>query len=69
MESAVRDAWLKEYKQWKSDNKVNIYSVLIDSYDNSIATVRKFSDRVDKLSNVRESDHNDDIALDLFLDM
>lgn len=68
-ESAVRDAWLKEFKEWKSSNKVNIYSVLIDSYDNSVATIRKFSDRVDKLSNVRESDHNDDIALDLFLDM
>lgn len=68
-ESVVQDSWLKEYKEWKSSNKVNIYSVLIDSYDNSVATIRKFSDRVDKLSNVRESDHNDEIALDLFLDM
>lgn len=68
-ESAVRDAWLKEYKKWKEENKVNIYSVLIDSYDNSVATVRKFSDRVDKLSNIRESDRNDEIALEIFLDI
>jgi len=68
-ESAVREPWLKEYKKWKSENKVNIYSVLIDSYENSIATVRKFSDRVDKLSNIRESDKNDEIALELFLDI
>lgn len=68
-ESAVREDWLKKFKQWKSENKVNIYTVLIDSYDNSVATVRKFSDRVDKLSNLRDSDNNDSVALEIFLDI
>jgi uncharacterized protein with von Willebrand factor type A (vWA) domain len=68
-ESVVRDEWLREFKKWKTENKVNIYSVLIDSYDNSVATVRKFSDRVDKLSNLRDSNNNDSVALELFLDI
>jgi uncharacterized protein with von Willebrand factor type A (vWA) domain len=68
-ESVVREDWLKKYKQWKSENKVNIYTVLIDSYDNSVATVKKFSDRVDKLSNLRDSDNNDSVALEIFLDI
>jgi uncharacterized protein with von Willebrand factor type A (vWA) domain len=66
-ESAVRDNWLVEFKNWKKENKVNIYSVLIDSYANSNATINQFSDRVDKLSNLREGQES--IALDLFLDM
>jgi uncharacterized protein with von Willebrand factor type A (vWA) domain len=68
-QSVIRDEWLKQFKQWKEENKVNIYSVLIDSYDNSVATVRKFSDRVDKLSNLRDSNNNDSVALDIFLDI
>jgi len=68
-ESVVREDWLKKFKQWKSENKVNIYSILIDSYDNSVGTVKKFSDRVDKLSNLRDSDTNDSVALDIFLDI
>lgn len=65
--SAVRDSWLVEYKNWKKDNRVNIYSVLIDSYDNSNSTLHQFSDRVDKLSNLKEG--QEEIALDLFLYM
>lgn len=68
-ESVVRNDWLTAFMKWKTENKVNIYSVLIDSYDNSVSTVKKFSDRVDKLSNIRESDTNDGIALDIFLDI
>lgn len=68
-ESVVRKEWLAAFMKWKSENKVNIYSVLIDSYDNSVGTIKQFSDRVDKLSNIRESDRNDEVALDIFLDI
>ncbi len=66
-QSAVRDAWLLQYKEWKKENKVNIYSVLIDSYDNAISTLRQFSDRVDKLSNIKDA--KDGIAMDLFMEI
>jgi uncharacterized protein with von Willebrand factor type A (vWA) domain len=66
-ESVVTDAWLTEFRRWKRDNKVNVYSVLIDSYSNSATTLKQFSDRIDKLSNLKET--QEDIALDLFLDI
>jgi uncharacterized protein with von Willebrand factor type A (vWA) domain len=66
-QAVIRDTWLAEFKQWKKDNKVNIYSVLIDSWDNSDATLKQFSDRVDKLSNIKES--QDDLAVSLFTDI
>jgi uncharacterized protein with von Willebrand factor type A (vWA) domain len=68
-ESVVRDEWLKGFMEWKAANKVSIFSVLIDSYDNSQATLRKFSDRVDKLSKLRNDAGNDNLALDIFLDI
>jgi len=66
-QSAVRDAWLLQFKEWKKENKVNIYSVLIDSYDNAISTLRQFSDKVDKLSNIKDA--KDGIAMDLFMEI
>lgn len=66
-QSAVRDAWLVQFKEWKKENKVNIYSVLIDSYDNAISTLRQFSDKVDKLSNIKDA--KDGIAMDLFMEI
>lgn len=66
-QSAVRDTWLLQFKDWKKENKVNIYSVLIDSYDNAISTLRQFSDRVDKLSNIKDA--KDGIAMDLFMEI
>ena len=66
-QSAVKDAWLAEFKKWKTENKVKVYSVLIDSYDNSNSTLNQFSDRVDKLSNLRET--QDDLALSIFAEM
>ena len=60
-QSVVRDAWLAEYKKWKKENKVSIYSVLIDSWDNSMTTLKQFSDSVAKLSNLKDT--QDDIAL------
>jgi len=66
-QSVVSDSWLTDYRKWKKENKVNIYSILIDSYDNSMTTLRQFSDRVDKLSNLKET--QEEVALDLFIDI
>lgn len=66
-QSVVRDEWMVEFKKWKKENKVNIYSILIDAWDNADSTLKQFSDRIDKLSNLKESQET--IALDLLLDM
>lgn len=66
-ESAVEQVWLDNFMVWKKENKVSIYSILIDSSANSAVVLNLFSDRVEKLSNMK--DQADDIAINLFGDM
>ncbi len=49
-ESAVRDAWVSEFNQWKKDVELKVYSVLIDSGGNFRSTLEEFSDEIHKLS-------------------
>ena len=68
-QSVVQDTWLVEFNKWKAENKVNIYSVLIDAWDNSDSTLRQFSDRVDKLSTMKDDQSQDALAVSLFIGM
>jgi len=64
----VRDSWLKEYKVWKKANNVKIYSILINSYENSRSSLDEFSDSVTILSDLRQS-HADKLAITIFSHM
>ena len=66
-ESAVQQAWLDNFKAWKKDNKVAIYSILIDSSANTAVVLNLFSDKVEKLSNMKQD--ADDLAVNIFTDI
>ncbi len=63
-ESAVTHQWLENFNTWKKENKVAIYSVLIDSGPNSPVVLKLFSDKVEKLSNMKQD--ADDLAVSIF---
>lgn len=65
--SVIGDKWEKEYLSWKKANKVSIFTVLIDAYANTDVCIKKISDRIDRLSNIR--DDADNLALTLFLEV
>jgi len=65
---SVRDEWLKEYVAWKKTNNVKIYSILINSYVNNVASLEEFSDSVTVLSDLRQSPA-DNLALTIFSQM
>jgi uncharacterized protein with von Willebrand factor type A (vWA) domain len=62
-ESVVGDKWLKEYLNWKKNNKVSIFSILIDSYANNPVVLNTFSDEVRKVSDIRDS--GEDVAINI----
>jgi uncharacterized protein with von Willebrand factor type A (vWA) domain len=66
-QSVVSDEWLIPFKKWKEENNVKIYSILIDSWDNSTSTLDQFSDSISKLSNLKTN--QEDIALSIFTDI
>ena len=47
-ESAVRNEWLENFLEWKEKETINIYSVLIDNYFNSDASLKEFSNKITK---------------------
>lgn len=49
-ECAVSDQFLKEFSEAKKSLEINIFAVLCDVGSTSDATIRKFSDRVEKVS-------------------
>ena len=63
-QSVVRDDWLEEYLQWKHEKNINIYSVLIDNYFNTDASINEFSDEIIKLSDLEKN--KDDAAAEIF---
>lgn len=63
-EAAVTDEWTKEYKRWKKEKKISIFSILINSYGGSTSTLELFSDSIELLSSIQ--DNGDSIALGLF---
>lgn len=66
-ESAVTEKWYKDYNEWKKENKVSVYSILIDSGPNTPVVLNLFSDKVEKLSNMKTA--ADDMAISIFADI
>jgi uncharacterized protein with von Willebrand factor type A (vWA) domain len=66
-ESAVTQKWADDYNAWKKENKVSIYSVLIDSGPNTPVVLKLFSDKVEKLSSMKQD--ADDLAVSIFADI
>ena len=52
-------------RKWKNEKNVKVYSVLIDVSYNSDICLKLFSDKIYKLSTIRQ-DSADDLALTLF---
>lgn len=50
-ECAVTNTWLRGFLTEKRTMEVNVFTVLMDVGDSSIATVKQFSDRVETVSN------------------
>lgn len=62
--SVCSDSWLKDFNNWKHMNKVNVYSVIIDSQYNTDSSVKEFSSKVIPLK--RLESHKDEAALEVF---
>jgi hypothetical protein len=67
LESAVSGQWLENFNTWKKENKVNIYSILIDTGPNTPVVLNLFSDKVEKLSSMKQD--ADDLAISIFSDI
>lgn len=65
-EAPVGDAFLKDFLAWKYEKKVQLFSILIDTGWGSMGTLKEFSDRIEKLSDLRKGDSNDDVAIGIF---
>ena len=58
----VNDAWLEEFMEWKKENKVRIYSFLVDFFNNDLDVLYKFSDYAMPASHL-EGDNRTEIDL------
>lgn len=67
-ESAVTQKWYEDYNLWKAENKVKVYSILIDSGPNTPVVLKLFSDKVEKLSNMKAASV-DTIAVNIVADI
>lgn len=63
-ESAVTKPWLENFNAWKKENKVSIYSILIDSGPSTPVVLKLFSDMVEKLSSMKQD--ADNLAVSIF---
>ncbi len=52
-EAAVRDKWLNKFIEWKKENNVKVYSILIDIYYHSNICLKQFSDKIYNLNNIK----------------
>jgi len=64
--SAVRDGWLTEFNNWKADNKVVIYGVLINSGWNTETTMKEFCDEIHYLSDIKSTTDSEQVVFSLF---
>lgn len=64
-ESTVTDSWLKEFKQWKKDFNVRVYSILINTYRGTTVSLDLFSDKAFTLSDINDN-KMDETAFKLF---
>ena len=62
--SVCSNNWLDDFNNWKKTNKVNIYSIIIDSQYNTDSSVKEFSSKVIPLK--RLESHKDEAALEVF---
>ena len=53
--SAVRNDWLRNFMAWKTSNKVNIFSVLLDCGYNYRESLEEFSDEIILLSKLNKT--------------
>lgn len=64
-ESTVTDAWLKDFKAWKKEKNVRVYSILINTYRGTTVSLDLFSDKAFSLNDINE--HKlDEAAFQLF---
>jgi uncharacterized protein with von Willebrand factor type A (vWA) domain len=64
-ESTVTDSWLKEFKAWKKEKNVRVYSILINTYRGTTVSLDLFSDKAFALNDINEK-KMDDTAFQLF---
>lgn len=64
-ESTVTDSWLKEFKAWKKEKNVRVYSILINTYRGTTVSLDLFSDKAFSLNDINEK-KMDDTAFQLF---
>ena len=64
-ECAVTNTWLKDFLEWKKRRKIEVRSILIDSYAHTTRTLHEFSDTIDHLRDLKE-DSKDPVAITLF---
>ena len=65
-ESAVAEEWYQDFNKWRKENKVKVYSILIDSGPNTSVVLKLFSDQVEKLSNLKTGMSKDILAVNIF---
>ncbi len=63
-ECAVTDSWLKEFKAWKKAKAVTVFSVLITPGYNSDVSLKEFSDKITKLTDMQGK--GESVAVDIF---
>ena len=63
-EAPISNKFKDEFNKWRKDKKVKVISILIDTYANSMSSVREFSDEVHKLSSMKTD--ADPLALQIF---
>lgn len=54
-EAVVRDAWLRNFNQWRTSHKVAVFSILIDKSFHTSKTIKSFSDQVLTLTDIAKS--------------
>ena len=64
--AVVTDSWLTEFLNWKKDNKVKIYGVLIDSGYNTSSSLKEFCDEIQILSDIKSNTERELIATTIF---
>ena len=64
-ESAVTDPWLEKFLEWKKSNKVNLTSILINSYHSTDLQIKEFSDDIHELTDLK-IDQGSNTAISIF---
>jgi len=63
-EAPVTNKFRDDFNKWRKDKKVKVITILIDSYANSMSSVKEFSDEIHRLSSMKAD--SDPLALQIF---